>query len=149
DARRDGNPILALLRGSAMNHDGPSGGLTVPNGLAQAQLVREALRRARLEPADVGWIEAHGTGTPPGDPIEVAALGEVFGRDGRDGRPVYLSSVKTNIGHLEAASGIAGLMKVILALRHAAVPPHLHCRDRNPNIDWERYPFVIPDALTP
>ena len=149
DARRDGDHVRALLRGTAINHDGPSSGLTVPNGLAQQRLIREALRRARIEPADVASIEAHGTGTSLGDPIEVEALADVFPREGRNGRPVYLSSVKTNIGHLEAASGIAGVIKAILALQHGALPPHLHCDRPNPNIEWDRYPFQIPTVLTP
>lgn len=149
DATRDGDPVLAVIRGSAVNHDGASSGLTVPNGLAQQALLRDALARAGVQPAEIDWIEAHGTGTPLGDPIEVSALGEIFKADGRDGRPLYLSSVKTNIGHLEAAAGIAGVIKTILAFQHGAIPAHLHLGQPNPHIEWERYPFRIPTALTP
>ena len=149
DAQRDGDTILALIPGSAVNHDGPSSGLTVPNGLAQAQLVREAVRRAQIAPRDVDWVEAHGTGTILGDPIELAALAEVFPSEGRDGRPLYVSSVKANIGHLEAAAGIAGVIKVILALQHHAVPAHPNFGAPNPAFDWERSSLVVPGTLTP
>ncbi len=149
DARRDGDRVLALIRGSAVNHDGPSSGLTVPNGLAQQRLLREALAQSRLTPAEVGWIEAHGTGTVLGDPIELAALAEVFPREGRAGKPLYVSSVKSNVGHLEAASGIAGVFKVILALRHGALPAHQHFARPNPNVDWASTAFHVPTKLTP
>ncbi len=149
DAQRDGDTILALIPGSAVNHDGPSSGLTVPNGLAQAQLLREAVRRAGLAPGDVDWVEAHGTGTILGDPIELSAIAEVFPAAGRDGRPLYVSSVKANIGHLEAAAGIAGVIKVILALQHQAVPAHPRFGDPNPAFDWDSSPLVVPHALTP
>jgi acyl transferase domain-containing protein/acyl carrier protein len=149
DARRDGDRVLALIRASAVNHDGPSSGLTVPNGLAQQRLLREALAQARLTPDQVGWIEAHGTGTVLGDPIELAALADVFPREGRDGKPLYVSSVKSNVGHLEAASGIAGVFKVILALRHRALPAHQHFTRPNPNVDWASSAFDVPTELTP
>ncbi|MGE0863955.1 MAG: type I polyketide synthase, partial [Vicinamibacterales bacterium] len=149
DAQRDGDTILALIPGSAVNHDGPSSGLTVPNGLAQAQLLREAVRRAGLEPADVDWVEAHGTGTILGDPIELSALADVFPAEGRDGRPLYVSSVKANIGHLEAAAGIAGVIKVILALQHGAVPAHPRFGEPNPAFDWAASPLVVPHDHTP
>lgn len=149
DAKRDGDQILALLRGSAVNHDGPSSGLTVPNGLAQQQLLRDTISRAGLTPADIGWIEAHGTGTSLGDPIEVGALAEVFPKASRNEQPLYLSSVKTNIGHLEAAAGIAGVIKVILALQHAALPPHRNLSALSSHIDWANLPFHIPTTLTP
>jgi len=149
DAQRDGDRILALIPGSAVNHDGPSSGLTVPNGLAQEQLLREAVRRAGLTPGDVDWVEAHGTGTILGDPIELSALAQVFPAEGRNGRPLYVSSVKANIGHLEAAAGIAGVIKVILALQHQAVPAHPTFGALNPAFDWARSPLVVPHALTP
>lgn len=149
DAQRDGDAVLAVIPGSAVNHDGPSSGLTVPNGLAQAQLVREAIRRAGLEPGDVDWVEAHGTGTVLGDPIELTALADVFPSAGRDGRPLYVSSVKANIGHLEAAAGMAGVIKVILALQKQAVPAHPSFGEPNPAFDWTSSPLVVPHALTP
>lgn len=149
DAQRDGDTILALIPGSAVNHDGASSGLTVPNGLAQEQLLREALRRAGLAPRDVDWIEAHGTGTILGDPIELAALAEVFTAEGRDRRPLYVSSVKGNIGHLEAAAGIAGVIKVILALQHQAMPAQPRFDTPNPAFDWNRSPLVVLTTLTP
>jgi acyl transferase domain-containing protein/acyl carrier protein len=149
DAQRDGDTILALIPGSAVNHDGASSGLTVPNGLAQAQLVREAVRRAQLSPRDVDWVEAHGTGTILGDPIELSALAEVFPAEGRDGRPLYVSSVKANIGHLEAAAGIAGVIKVILALQHQAVPAHPNFGALNPAFDWDGNALAVPATLTP
>jgi acyl transferase domain-containing protein/acyl carrier protein len=149
DAQRDGDSILALIPGSAVNHDGASSGLTVPNGLAQEQLLREALRRAELAPGDVDWIEAHGTGTILGDPIELAALAEVFPAEGRDGRPLYVTSVKGNIGHLEAAAGIAGVIKVVLALQHQALPAQPRFDTPNPAFEWDRSPLVVPTRLTP
>ena len=114
DAQADGDRILALIRGSAVNQDGPSSGLTAPNGPAQEAVIREALARAGVTPGDIGVIEAHGTGTQLGDPLEVQALGHVFG-PGRDAaRPLWLGSVKTNLGHLEGAAGIAGFIKGVL-----------------------------------
>ena len=147
DALAAGDTIQAVVRGTAVNHDGRSSGLTAPNGPAQQALLREALHNAQLQPHEVGYIEAHGTGTPLGDPIEVGALTEVFGK-GRIA-PLYLGSVKTNIGHLEAAAGMAGLLKVILALKHEAIPAHLHLTQLNPHLDLERIPAQIPTKLTP
>jgi acyl transferase domain-containing protein len=147
DARQDGDNILAAIRGSAINQDGPSSGLTVPNGPAQEALVRRALRNAGMEAADVDYIEAHGTGTPLGDPIELRALANVFA-PGRD-RPLVVGSVKTNIGHLEACAGIAGLLKVILALQHGEIPPHLHFQRPTPHLDWAGLPFTVPTAIRP
>ncbi|WBB80648.1 type I polyketide synthase [Micromonospora sp. WMMD882] len=143
DARRDGDRVLAVVRGTAVNHDGPSSGLTVPNGVAQQALVRAALADAGVEPADVDYVEAHGTGTPLGDPIEVDALAATVGRGRPVDRPVLVGSVKTNIGHLEAAAGVAGLIKLVLALRHEQVPPHLHFRTPNPHIPWDRIPIEV------
>jgi acyl transferase domain-containing protein len=147
DAQRDGDRIVAVVLGSAVNHDGPSGGLTVPNQNAQEALLRAALERARVAPGAVGYIECHGTGTVLGDPIEAAALAAVFA-EGRTDR-LALGSVKTNLGHLEAAAGIAGLMKAALAVERGTIPPHLHFREGNPRIDWAHLPFTVPTAATP
>jgi acyl transferase domain-containing protein/NADPH:quinone reductase-like Zn-dependent oxidoreductase/acyl carrier protein len=144
-ALADGDKVLALIRGSALNHDGPSSGLTVPNGSAQRSLLHSALRDANLSPESVDFIETHGTGTSLGDPIEVAAIGQVFGE--RE-RPLYLGSVKTNIGHLEAGAGIAGLIKTTLALQHREIPPVVHYQTINPAIERD-FPFAIPTTLTP
>lgn len=145
DAMRDGDPIRAVIRGSAVNQDGASGGLTVPNGGAQQQVIAEALRRAGVGGGEVDYLEAHGTGTSLGDPIEVQAAGAVFG-EGRDPqRPLLIGSVKTNIGHLEAASGIAGLIKVVLSLEHGVLPKHLHFHQPSPHIPWDRLPVRVVD----
>jgi acyl transferase domain-containing protein/glutamate-1-semialdehyde aminotransferase/surfactin synthase thioesterase subunit len=138
DAIADRDPILATIRGSAVNQDGRSAGLTAPNPVAQAQVLRLALAHAGVDPAEVGYVEAHGTGTSLGDPIEVDALCEVYGT-GAPGptSPCHVGSVKTNIGHLEAAAGVAGLIKAALALQHAEIPPHLHLRTLNPMIHLE------------
>jgi acyl transferase domain-containing protein len=149
NAIAEGDPILAVIRGSAVNQDGRSGGLTVPNGPAQEALIREALAAAGVAPAEVGYVEAHGTGTSLGDPIEVRALGAVL-REGRSpDRPLILGSVKTNVGHLEAAAGVAGLIKVVLSLQHGEIPPHLHFKQANPNISLSEIPAVVPTALMP
>ena len=147
DAVRDGDPILALIRGSAVNQDGRSNGLTAPNLMAQQAVLRQALANAGLEPA-ISYIEAHGTGTALGDPIEVEALAAVYGQPRPDGAPCLLGSVKTNIGHLEGAAGIAGLIKVVLSLQHGAVPPNLNFRRLNPNITLTGTPFALPTRLT-
>ncbi|XXY48825.1 SDR family NAD(P)-dependent oxidoreductase [Sorangium sp. So ce269] len=149
DAERDGDPILALIRATAVNQDGASTGLTAPNVLSQQALIREALESARLSPALVGYIEAHGTGTPLGDPIEAEGLRETYGEPRDDGRRCFIGSAKTNLGHLEAAAGAAGLIKVVLALRHEAVPPHLNFRALNPRISFEGTPLAIPTKLEP
>lgn len=149
DARRDGDRILAEILGSAMNQDGASGGITVPSGPAQEVVLRQALGNARVRPADVSFVEAHGTGTPLGDPIEMAALGAVYG-EGRDpANPVRVSSVKTNLGHTEAAAGLMGVAKVIAQLEHRALAPHVHLRDPNPHIPWERLPVEVVRELGP
>jgi malonyl CoA-acyl carrier protein transacylase len=143
DAERDGDRIQALIRGSAVNQDGRSSGLTAPNGLAQEALLRRALSEARLSAGDIDYIEAHGTGTSLGDPIEAHALASVFGPD-RGSTPLVVGSVKTNIGHLEAAAGIAGLIKTVLSLEHEHIPRHLHFRSMNPHIDWGGLQVEIP-----
>ncbi|WP_434383093.1 aminotransferase class III-fold pyridoxal phosphate-dependent enzyme [Melittangium boletus] len=149
DALADGDTPLAVLRGSAINHDGPSNGLTAPNGQAQQAVIRAALERAGCAPRDVDYVEAHGTGTALGDPIELSALAHVRGdRDASDA-PLWVGSVKTNIGHLEAAAGIAGLIKVVLSLEHEELPAHLHAREPSPHMDWERLPLAVPHHNTP
>jgi len=144
----DGDRILAVIPGSAVNQDGPSSGLTAPNGPAQEAVIAAALQRARLKPADVDLIEAHGTGTSLGDPIEVQAIGAAFADRPAD-RPIAVGTVKTNVGHLEAAAGIAGLIKLVLALQHEAIPPHPHLQRLNPHVDWDRLRVTIPTTLTP
>ncbi|HEV2148294.1 MAG TPA: polyketide synthase, partial [Longimicrobiaceae bacterium] len=149
DARRDGDRVLAVIRGSAVNHDGDaSGGITVPSGEAQRRLVEEAVAGAGIDPLRVGYVEAHGTGTPLGDPIELRALAGALCRGRPADRPLWVGSVKTNLGHTEAAAGIAGLIKAVLALRHAEIPPHLHFREGNPMIDWSA-PVRVPSAAEP
>ncbi|WP_205127346.1 type I polyketide synthase [Okeania hirsuta] len=147
DAVKDGDNIQAVIRGSAVNHDGPSSGLTVPNKLAQEKLIRQALKAAKVEPDQVSYVEAHGTGTSLGDPMEVRALASVF-EQGRDGEnPLHIASVKTNIGHLEAAAGIAGVIKVVLQLQHQKIAPHLHFVNPSNYIDWENIPVKVPTEL--
>lgn len=148
DALTAGNSILAVIRSSAVNQDGRSSGLTVPNGPSQQAVIRQALKNATVEPRDISYIEAHGTGTALGDPIEIGALGAVFG-ESHQKSPLLVGSLKTNIGHLEAAAGIAGLMKVVLALKHGEIPPHLHFQQPNPHIPWEKFPIQIPTTCTP
>ncbi|OBJ48074.1 type I polyketide synthase [Mycobacterium sp. 1423905.2] len=138
DAIRDGDRIRAVIRGSAINQDGASGGLTVPNGVAQQRVIGEALKRAGVAPSDVAYLEAHGTGTSLGDPIEVQAAGAVYGAGRESGQPLLIGSVKTNIGHLEAAAGIAGVIKVIMSLENEVLPQHLHFRNPSPHIPWDR-----------
>ena len=149
DAVKQGHRILALIRGSAVNQDGASSGLTVPNKQAQQMVIRQALANARVDPAEVSYVEAHGTGTSLGDPIEVRALHAALGQGRSSSEHFLLGSVKTNIGHLEAAAGIAGLLKVALSLQHKAIPPHLHIRTLNPYISWSDIPVSIPTTLTP
>ncbi|NJK64218.1 MAG: SDR family NAD(P)-dependent oxidoreductase, partial [Synechococcaceae cyanobacterium SM2_3_1] len=147
DALREGDPIQAVIRSSAVNQDGPSSGFTVPNGQSQQELIRRALAQANLEPQEISYIEAHGTGTSLGDPIEVTALGEIFGKVHSPQEPLFIGSVKANIGHLESAAGVSGVIKVILALQHEEIPPHTHLQDLNPRIDWERLPIKVPTGI--
>jgi acyl transferase domain-containing protein/NADPH:quinone reductase-like Zn-dependent oxidoreductase/SAM-dependent methyltransferase/acyl carrier protein len=149
DAVADGDRVLAVIRGSAVNQDGPSSGLTAPNGPAQEAVIREALEHADVKPSQVGYIEAHGTGTQLGDPLEVRALGAVFGPQRDSTKPLLLGSVKTNIGHLEAAAGVTGLVKVVLALRNRVIPPHLHFREPSPHIPWKDLPLRVPTSALP
>ena len=142
----DGDPVLAVVRGSAVNQDGASNGLTAPNGLAQEAVIRTALTDAGVAPHEVSYIEAHGTGTPLGDPVEVSSLANVYGRGRSGDNPLFLGSVKANIGHTEAAAGIAGLIKVVLALRHHHLPGQPHFRKLNPQIVLETIPATIPVA---
>jgi acyl transferase domain-containing protein/acyl carrier protein len=149
DAQRDGDNVLAIIRGSAVNQDGRSGGLTAPHGPSQEAVIREALKSAGVEPSAVGYVEAHGTGTALGDPIEIQALAAVFGAGRSAEKPLVVGSVKTNVGHLEAAAGAAGLIKVILALTHGQIPPHLDLKGPNPHIPWNEVPVTVPAALIP
>ncbi|MBM0278821.1 type I polyketide synthase, partial [Micromonospora tarensis] len=149
DARRDGDPVLAVIHGSAVNQDGRSSGLTVPNGSAQQAVVRQAVRQAGVAPGEVGYLEAHGTGTPLGDPIEMHALTEALGAGRTPDKPLWIGAVKPAIGHLEAAAGIAGLIKTVLVLQHGEIPPNLHFSRLNPRLAPERIPARFPTALTP
>jgi len=149
DAVADRDPILALVRGSATNHSGQSSGLTVPNGNALAKVMRAALRSGGVEPEQVEYVEAHGTGTAIGDPIEMEALGRVFGPGRRPDVPLVVGSVKTNIGHTEGAAGVAGIIKVVLALQHELLPAHLNLETPNPNIRWSELPVVVPRVSRP
>jgi 3-oxoacyl-(acyl-carrier-protein) synthase/SAM-dependent methyltransferase/acyl carrier protein len=148
DANRDGNRVLANLHGSAVNQDGRSAGITAPNGPAQEAVMREALANAALEPNAVNYVEAHGTGTPLGDPIEVQALGAVYGARRSAESPLLIGSVKTNLGHTEAAAGLAGLVKVVLMMQTGhGIAPHLHFKQPNPQIDWRQWPIEVPVRL--
>ncbi|WP_437612231.1 SDR family NAD(P)-dependent oxidoreductase [Sorangium sp. So ce834] len=149
EAQQQGKRVLGVVRGTAVNQDGASSGITAPNGTAQQKVVRAALRNAGLEPASIDVVECHGTGTSLGDPIEVQALGAVYGQ-GRDmARPLQLGAVKSNIGHLESAAGIAGVCKILAAFRYESLPATLHSSPRNPRIPWENLPVQVVDRLTP
>jgi myxalamid-type polyketide synthase MxaE and MxaD len=149
DAIADGDTVLAVIRGSAVNHDGPSSGLTVPNQMAQKEVIQRALQNARVEPHQVSYVEAHGTGTSLGDPIELESLAAVYGKNRPINQPLVVGSVKTNFGHLEAAAGVCGLMKVVLSLQNQEIPPHLHLNKPNPHIPWHQLPLVVPTKAIP
>ncbi|WP_309891777.1 SDR family NAD(P)-dependent oxidoreductase [Archangium sp.] len=147
DAQADGDRIIAVVRGSAVNHDGRSGGLTVPSGPAQRLLMERALQQARVSPSQVGFVEAHGTGTQLGDPIEVGALASVYGSASGRTSPCFLGAVKSNLGHLEAAAGVAGVIKAALVVNRGEIPPNVHFTELNPKLPMEGEPFEIPTRL--
>jgi acyl transferase domain-containing protein len=149
NAKKDGDRIRAVIRGWAVNQDGRSTGLTTPNVLSQQALLRHALQKARLSAGDIGYVEMHGTGTPLGDPIEVDALKEVLGKPRTDGSKCVLGAVKTNIGHLESAAGVAGVIKVMLSFEHERIPKNLHFRNLNPRISLDGTPFTVPTETVP
>jgi acyl transferase domain-containing protein/NADPH:quinone reductase-like Zn-dependent oxidoreductase/NAD(P)-dependent dehydrogenase (short-subunit alcohol dehydrogenase family)/acyl carrier protein len=149
DAQADGDRIWAVIRGGAINQDGASGGLTVPNGPAQQRVVRAALESAGVDPAEVGYVEAHGTGTALGDPIELNALGELLAESHDKSTPVYVASAKTNLGHTEPAAGVVGLIKMVLQLERGKVAPHLHFKNPSRRIAWDELPIRIPTEVLP
>jgi acyl transferase domain-containing protein/acyl carrier protein len=148
EAQADGDPILAVIRGSAINQDGRSNGLTAPNGPSQVAVIRAALADAGLTPAEIGYVETHGTGTSLGDPIEAQALGAAYADGHTKDQPLLIGSVKSNMGHLESSAGVAGLMKLALCLQHGEVPASLHFKQPSPHIPWDDLPLRVPTALT-
>ena len=149
EAEADGDRIWGVIRSTALNQDGASPGLTVPNGAAQEQCIEGALRRAGVLPSHVDYVEAHGTGTIVGDPIELQAMGTAYAKGRETDRPLLIGSVKTNFGHLESAAGVAGLIKVILAMQRGMIPKHLHFQNPTPQVDWDRLPLKVTAAPTP
>ncbi len=149
DARREGDRILALIRGTAINQDGPSSGLTAPNGPSQASVIRDALANGGVRAEDVSYVETHGTGTSLGDPIEVQALGTAYCQGRPPEHPLLIGAVKSNIGHLEGAAGVAGLIKLVLAMQHREIPPSLHVNKPNPFIPWDELSVKVTTRLTP
>ena len=149
EAVRDGDRIYAVIRASGVNQDGRTPGITVPSGEQQVRLLEKVYGQAGIDPDAVHYVEAHGTGTPVGDPIEANALGAFFSRNRSAERPCVVGSVKTNMGHLESAAGIAGLIKASLALEHRQIPPHLHLREANPKIDFDALKLRVPTRLEP
>ncbi len=144
DAERDGDRIWGVVRGSAVNQNGAGFSMISPNGAAQQTVMRDAIDRSGLAPSDIDYLEAHGTGTPLGDSIEANAVAAVYGREREANHPLIMGSVKTNMGHLEAASGMASLIKVVLAMNHRLIPKHLNFTMPNPEIDWDNMPLHIP-----
>ncbi len=149
DALADRDHVWAVIRGSAVNHDGHSSGLTVPNGTAQREVIARALELGGVPPDAVAYIEAHGTGTSLGDPVELRALGAIFGKSHSIKQPLRVGSLKTNFGHMEGAAGIAGLIKAALCVRYGEIPPHLHFETPNPHVPWNELPLKIPTGLEP
>jgi acyl transferase domain-containing protein/NADPH-dependent curcumin reductase CurA/acyl carrier protein len=149
DAERDGDRILALVRGTAIGQDGESAGLTVPNGTAQEAVLRAAIADARLKPEDIQYVEAHGTGTPLGDPIEMGAISDVFMESHTKERPLVVASVKTNLGHMEPVAGIGGLVKTVLQMRSGTYYPHLNLENPSGRIPWDRIPVTVPTECRP
>ena len=149
DAVAADDPIVGVIAGSAVNHDGRTSGLTVPNRHAQVAVIRQALSEAKISPHAVGYVEAHGTGTQLGDPIELSALGEVFGERPREAGKLLVGAVKTNIGHTESAAGVAGLIKVLLSLQHDTLPAHLNLSRPTPHAAWDRLPLEVTTKSTP
>ncbi|QDG75024.1 SDR family NAD(P)-dependent oxidoreductase [Labrenzia sp. PHM005] len=149
EAQAAGDQVIGVIRGSAVNHGGRTNGFTVPNPRAQSSLVREAMSRAGLEPGQISYLEAHGTGTEMGDPIEITGLTEAFAGREQGLAPCAIGSIKTNIGHLEATAGLAGVIKVLLQMRHRQIVPSLHSSSLNPKIDFEHAPFRVAQDLTP
>ncbi|MCY3576464.1 MAG: SDR family NAD(P)-dependent oxidoreductase [bacterium] len=148
EAEADGDRIWSVIRGTALNQDGASTGLTVPNGEAQERVIEEALARAGVEPSQVDYVEAHGTGTPVGDPIELGAVAAAYCQERDADQPLLIGSVKTNVGHLEPAAGVAGLVKVMLAMKQGVIPKHLHFENPSPEIDWEQLPLRVTSEAT-
>ncbi|MEM8714173.1 MAG: beta-ketoacyl synthase N-terminal-like domain-containing protein [Cyanobacteria bacterium P01_G01_bin.4] len=148
DAQRDGDRILAVVRGTAVNHNGRSSSLISPSGLAQESVIHSALANGRVNPASVSYVQVQGTGTALGEPIEVGALAAVYGQNRRKDCPLTIGTIKTNIGHLEGAAGIASTISVVMAMQQGKIPPHLHFNTPNPNIEWDQLPLQVPTQLT-
>ena len=148
EAEADGDRIWGVIRGSAINQDGATPGLTVPSGAAQERVIGDALARAGISPHEVDYLEAHGTGTEVGDPIELEAAAAAYGKGRAADHPLLIGSVKTNIGHLESAAGVAGVIKTALALKQGVIPKHLHFREPTPAVDWERMSLQVTAEAT-